>query len=480
MNYSVIRYILGWILKLEGAFMLIPFGISFIYRESNGVYLLLTAALCFALGFVFSWEKPKNSDFFAKEGFVTVSLSWIILSIMGALPFVFSGEIPRFTDALFETVSGFTTTGASILPVASALSHGMQFWRCFTHWIGGMGVLVFMLAVLPSAGGQNIYLMRAESPGPTVGKLVPRIQTTAKVLYGIYFGMTVIQFLLLLLAKMPAFDAICTTMGTAGTGGFGVQDDSIASYSPAIQNIVTVFMFLFGVNFNFYFLFLMKKFKDALCLEEVRAYFGLFLGASILITINLLSISGNFLQNFQQAAFQVSSVMTTTGFATTDFNQWPEFSKAILVLLMFCGACAGSTGGGIKISRLLIYIKSMRKDLERMVHPRSVKTLKMDGKAISKDVIHSTNIYLFIFFFLFAISVLIISLDGYDFTTNFTAVAATINNIGPGLELVGPASNYALFGDLSKYVLIFDMIVGRLEIFPMLVLLAPGTWMNRK
>lgn len=476
MNFAIIFYILGSILKLEAAFMLLPFGVSLIYREKDGVFFLTTAAICFLLGLLMTRKKPKNSSFYAKESFVVVSLGWVMLSIVGCLPFFISREIPSFTNALFETVSGFTTTGASILPHPETLGYGMQFWRCFTHWIGGMGILVFMLAVLPSAGGQNLYLMRAESPGPSVGKLTPKIQQTAKYLYAIYFAMTVAEFVLLLLAGMSVFDAVCTAISTAGTGGFGIRGDSLASYSTVIQCIVTVFMVLFGINFSFYYLLLMKKVKEALKIEEVRAYLLLYLGAVAALTLSLLERSSNILHNLKDAAFQAASIMTTTGFATTDFNQWPEFAKMVLLALMFFGGCAGSTSGGIKVSRFLMYFKSLRKELNRLAHPRSVKTLTMDEKAISGDVIHSTLIFLMAYLLVFGGSLLLLSLNGFDFITNFSAVAATINNVGPGLELVGPTSNFSIFSTFSKYILMFNMIAGRLEIFPMLILFTPGNW----
>ncbi|MCD8119007.1 MAG: TrkH family potassium uptake protein [Lachnospiraceae bacterium] len=479
MNYSIILYILGWVLKLEGAFMLLPLGVSLIYREEGAYYFAVIGVVCALLGYLLSFKKVKNQNFYAREGFVVVALSWIVMSIMGCLPFYISGEIPKFTDALFETVSGFTTTGASILTDVEALSHGMQFWRCFTHWIGGMGVLVFMIALLPSVGGQNIFLMRAESPGPTVGRLEPRIQQTAKVLYVLYFVLTAAEFVLLLLAGMPVYEAICTAFGTAGTGGFGVMGDSMASYSTAIQVIVTVFMLMFGVNFNFYFYLVVRKWKDAFHMEEVRAYLLIFVAATALIAVNLLDISKNFLYNLQQAAFQVASIVTTTGYATADFDQWPELSRMILVLLMFIGGCAGSTGGSVKVSRHLISLKRLKKEFERLTHPKSVKALKMDGKPISNDVVHSTMTFIYAFLLIFVASVLLISLDNFDFATNFTAVAATIGNVGPGLSLVGPTANYSIFSTFSKYVLMFDMLAGRLELFPLLLLFLPGTWRRR-
>jgi trk system potassium uptake protein TrkH len=415
--------------------------------------------------------------FYAKEGFVTVALSWIILSVMGALPFVINEEIPNFTDALFEIISGFTTTGASILSDVEALSHCSLIWRSFSHWIGGMGVLVFILAILPLAGGgHSMHLLRAESPGPSVGKLVPRLRSTAMILYGIYFFMTVIELIILLIAKMPLFDAICTAFGTAGTGGFGIKNDSMTSYSTLIQGIVTVFMILFGVNFNVYYLFLIKKPKEALKCEELRYYLGIIGFAILFITINIRGLFPSIFKAFHHAAFQVGSIITTTGFATEDFNIWPQASKTLLVIIMFIGACAGSTGGGIKVSRFALLLKTVGKELSHLIHPRSIKIIKFEGKKVEHDVIRSVNVFLITYVLIFAFSVLAICIDGLDLTTNFTAVAATLNNIGPGLELVGPTQNFSVFSSFSKYILMFDMLAGRLELFPMLILFTPATW----
>lgn len=477
MNYTIILYMLGKVMMVESVLMLMPTITAFIYNEKNGIYFLLCGGIGFTLGYFISCKKPKNNSFYAREGFATVALSWIVLSILGALPFVLSREIPSFTDALFETISGFTTTGASILPDVEKLSYCMLFWRSFTHWIGGMGVLVFMLAILPLAGGgQSMHIMRAESPGPSVGKLVPKIQKTALYLYIIYFAMTIIEILLLIAGKMPIFHAICLSLGSAGTGGFGILADSVVSYTPYQQNVITIFMFLFGVNFSFYFLILIKHFRDAFGLEEVKWYIIIYLVAVILITLNLTSISGNVFYNLHHAAFQVSSIMTTTGYSTVDFNLWPGFSKTILVVIMFVGACAGSTGGGMKVSRFIIYMKTVKKELSYLIHPRSIKKLKMDGKPIEHEVVRSANIFLIAYILIFTFSVIFISLDEFDLITNFTAVAATINNIGPGLELVGPMGNFSMFSHFSKYVLMFDMLAGRLEIFPMLLVFSPYTW----
>lgn len=476
MNYKIIKYVVGWVLIFEAIFMAPALLAAVIYQEKAGYALLLSMGLCVLAGFLLTRKRIKNKSMYAKEGFVTVALCWITLSAFGALPFVFAGAIPSYADALFEVVSGFTTTGSSILTDVEALPKCLLFWRSFTHWIGGMGVLVFVMAILPLAGGNNMYLMKAESPGPSVGKLVPKVRGTAGLLYGMYIGLSVVQLLLLLLGGMPLFDALCTTFGTAGTGGFGVRNDSMASYSAYLQAVVTVFMILFGVNFNAYYLLLKKRVKPAFRMEEVRAYFGIIAAAILLITINIAEMFPNVRMAFHHAAFQVGTIITTTGFATTDFNLWPSFSKTILVLLMFIGACAGSTGGGIKVSRIVILFKSILKELDYVVHPHNIKKLKMDGRVVEHSVVRSVNVFLASYMMIFAASLLLISLDNFDFTTNFTAVAATMNNIGPGLELVGPTGNFSEFSNFSKLVLTFDMLVGRLELFPLLILFTKNTW----
>lgn len=476
MNYSIIIYIIGYILEIEAAFMALPLVTSLIYRETSGYAFLITIILCLALGIPMTYKKSSKKAFYTKEGFVTVALSWIVLSIMGAVPFVISGSIPHPVDALFETVSGFTTTGASILTDVESLPHCILIWRSFTHWIGGMGVLVFILSLLPLTGGYHMNLMKAESPGPSVSKLAPKVQSTAKILYTIYIAMTLIQIVFLLIGKMPLFDTLCTAFGTAGTGGFGIKADSMANYSTYLQVVITVFMILFGVNFNVYFFILTKKFAQAFKMEEVRYYFAIIAIAVLIITCNIYHMFGSIPEAFQQAAFQVGSIITTTGYATTDFNLWPEISRTILVLLMFIGACAGSTGGGIKVSRILILCKTVRKELHIFLHPNAVKKIKMDGKAIPHEVVRSTNIFFIVFVLIFSGSVFLIAFDDFDLITNFTAVAATINNIGPGLELVGPNGNFSMFSCFSKLVLTFDMLAGRLEIFPLLLLFVRDTW----
>ncbi len=476
MNYSIIIYILGWILKFQAVFMALPLITSLIYQETDAVSFVITIVLCLLAGIPMTLRRPKNQVFHTKEGFVTVALSWIVLSITGALPFLFSGSITHPIDAIFETVSGFTTTGASILSDVEALSHGILFWRSFTHWIGGMGVLVFLLCLLPLTGGYHMSLMKAESPGPSVSKLVPKVRSTAKILYGIYFALTLLEIVFLLLGDMPLFDTLCTAFGTAGTGGFGIKNSSIGGYSTYIQVVVTIFMILFGINFSIYYLILSKKLIQALKIEELRYYLGIILVSILVIAFNIKDLFGNIWQALQQSAFQVASIITTTGFATTDFNAWPEVSRIILIILMFVGACAGSTGGGIKVSRFIILFKSIAKELHLYIHPNAVKKIKMDEKPIPHEVVRSTNIFMSVYVLIFAFSVLIIGFNDYDLTTNFTAVAATLNNIGPGLELVGPTGNFGLFSPLSKCVLIFDMLAGRLQIFPLLLLFVKDTW----
>ena len=476
MNYSIVFYIIGWILNFEAAFMALPTAVALIYRESEVWCFLATMAVCLMVGMILVRRKPKNQIFYVAESFVAVSLSWVLLSVMGAVPFVLSGYIPNPIDALFETVSGFTTTGASILSSVEQLPKCLLFWRSFTHWIGGMGVLVFLLSVLPMVGGSHMNLMKAESPGPIVSRLVPKVQMTAKLLYQIYLGMTILEAVILILGKMPIFDAITITVGTAGTGGFAIRNDSLASYTAFQKNVVTVFMILFGVNFNFYFFLLMRKIGQAFKMQEVRAYFLIIASAVGIITVNTVSLCGNALQAFQDAAFQVGSVITTTGYATVDFDKWPQLSRTIMVLLMFIGACAGSTGGGIKVSRIMMAFKEAKKEMAAVIHPRSVKVIKYEGKVLGHPVLRSLNAYLILYALIFAVSVLLVSLDNFDFATSFSAVAANFNNIGPGLSTVGPSSNFSMLSDLSKLVLIFDMLAGRLELFPILVLFSPGTW----
>ena len=476
MNFPIIAYIVGWVCNFQAIFMILPCITALIYHENDLFAFLISMVICLVVGIPLTFKKPRNKVFYTKDGCVAVALSWFALCIFGAIPFVLSSSIPNPIDALFETVSGFTTTGSSILTDVEVLPHCILIWRSFTHWIGGMGVLVFLLSLLPLAGGYHMNLMKAESPGPSVSKLVPKVQDTAKILYTIYIGMTLLQIVLLLLGRIPLFDTLCISFGTAGTGGFGIVNDSMGSYSVYCQIITTIFMILFGVNFSAYYLFLTKKFMQAFKFEEVRYYFGIILAAIVIIAFNTSHLFRNLGEAFQQAAFQVGSIITTTGFSSTDFNQWPALSKTILVLLMFVGACAGSTGGGLKVSRILILCKAAKKEFQLYLHPNAVKKIKMDQKTITHDILRSTNIYLTLYLLIFAVSMLLISLDNFDMTTNFTAVTATLNNIGPGLEIVGPMGNFSSFSYFSKCVLIFDMLAGRLEIFPLLLLFFKGTW----
>ena len=479
MNYSMISYILGWIFNFEAAFMILPGITAIIYREKNGLAFLITMLICLTIGIPLTRRKRKSKVFHAKEGAVTVALSWLVLSIAGALPFIISGSIPHPIDAIFETVSGFTTTGASILSDVEALSHCMLIWRSFTHWIGGMGVLVFILCLLPLTGGYHMNLMKAESPGPSVSKLVPKVQSTAKILYTIYIILTIVEIIFLLIGKMPLFDTLCLSFGTAGTGGFGIKNDSIASYSTYNQVVITVFMILFGINFNAYYLLLTKKVMQAAKNEEVRYYLGIIGLAIVAIAINTREMFTSFGRAFQQAAFQVGSIITTTGYATTDFNVWPVFSKTILVILMFVGACAGSTGGGIKVSRLLIIVKSIRREVRKMLHPNAVTIIKVNGKKIGQDTLKNVNLYLTCYIMILIVSILLVSIDNFDFATTFSGVLTTMSNVGPGISKVGPVMNFHPFSALSKLVFCFDMLIGRLEIFPYLLLLSPELWRRR-
>lgn len=475
MNYRMIRNILGWLLIFESGFMLVPAVTAIVYGESELWHFLATMLLCGGLGALCVWKKPKNSVLYARDGFVIVSLSWILLSLFGAIPLFTSGAIPNYVDALFETVSGFTTTGASILPEVESLPRSILMWRSFTHWVGGMGVLVFIMAFIPLSGGQNMHIMKAESPGPSVSKLVPRVKTTALILYSIYLVMTFVMFVLLLFGDMTPFEALNTAFGTAGTGGFGFRNDSFAGFSAYSQIVVTVFMLLFSVNFTCYYLFLLGRFKDAFN-AELRGLICLVAAAIAVITLNVRGMFDTLGEALRHVAFSVASLISTTGFATENFDAWPELSRTILVLIMFTGACAGSTCGGLKISRLQILIRNAANELGNLVHPHRVKKVTVDKHPVEPEVVRSTNRYMMCYILLFAVSVILISFDDHDLITNFTAVTATINNVGPGLGMVGPTGNFAFFSIPSKLVLIFDMLAGRLELFPMLVLFAPGTW----
>lgn len=477
MNYQILLYVLGWVMNFEAVFLLLPSIVALIYKEPCGWWFAGTAFVCAIIGIVLTVRKPKNNQFHAREGFVLVALSWIIISLISAFPMTASGIVPRYIDALFEMVSGFTTTGASALTSVEYLPKSINFWRCFSNWIGGMGVIVFILTIIPMTGSNaNMYLMKAESPGPSFGKLVPKLKNTATYLYIMYIGLTLIQLVLLLCGGLEFFEALCICFATAGTGGFGIRDSGFSEYSSYVQVVVTIFMVLFGVNFKFYFLVIMRKIKDAFLIEEVWWYTILFTVCSGLVAFDIFHIIGTVGGSIKHAAFQVATVMTTTGFATTDFNEWPVFSQIILVILMFVGACAGSTGGGIKVSRFIIYIKSALKEIATLLHPNSVKKIKMDGKIVDHETIRSANIYLIIYILLVAVSIILVSLNGFDLISTVTSVIATFNNIGPGLGIVGPTGNYSSLSVLSKLVLIFDMLTGRLEIFPMIVLFFRDTW----
>ena len=476
MNYSIVFYIIGWILNLEAAFMSLGCITALIYGEKAGWSFVVSILLCLVIGLPLTVRKPSSHIFYLRESFVSTALGWIALSCMGALPFLFSGVLHNPVDALFETVSGFTTTGSSIFTDVEVLPRCILFWRSFTHWIGGMGVLVFLLILPPLAVGGRMNLMKAESPGPSVSRLVPKVQATAKILYILYVIMTLVEIVLLLAGGMPLFDSLTITFGTAGTGGFGIKNDSCAGYTTYQQVVITVFMILFGVNFNFYFLLAVKKGRQTLQSEEVRAYLLIILAAVLLIAVNIRGYFSHFWQAVQQSAFQVGSIITTTGYATTDFNLWPEFSRTILVMLMFVGACAGSTGGGVKVYRLLIMVKTVKKELRQLLHPRSIKKIQIDGKAVEHEVVRSTNVFLIVYLLIFIFSILLVSLDNKDLITNFTAVASTLNNIGPGLGDVGPLGNFSGFSNFSKLVMTFDMLAGRLELFPLLLLFMRSTW----
>ena len=477
MNFSIIVYIIGYVLKIEGLLLFIPTLAGSVYREKEYIAFFIAAVVTFLFGALLSFKKPKNQVFYAKEAFVSVPLAWIFASVFGALPFVLSGDIPHFVDALFEMVSGFTTTGSSILTDVETLSHASLFWRSFSHWIGGMGILVFVLSVLPIANGATMHLMRAESPGPQVDKVVPKIKDTSIMLYIIYSAMTVIQIILLIVGNTPIFDAVCLSLGTAGTGGFAIKNSGLADYSPYVQYVVAIFMILFGVNFNVYILLVRKHLKQALRVEEARWYIAIVLLAVALITVNTKYLFPTLEEAFRTALFHVGSMITTTGYATYDYSiNYPQFSLVIIVFLMFMGACAGSTGGGLKVSRITIVTKTVRDELARIIHPRAIKKVRSEGKVVEHSIVRSINTYLLGFTGVFAISLLLISLDDFDFTTNFTAVSATINNIGPGLGKVGPYGGFSEFSDFSKLVFCFNMIAGRLEILPMLVLINPRTW----
>ncbi len=485
MNVKSISRTVGLILLITGIFQLFPLLIAVIDHEPRNI-LTYIESLCLILlvgSALLLFSRGGNRMFSAQEGFAATGLSWIFMSAFGALPFFLSGQIPSYVDAFFEMVSGFTTTGASILTDVEALSRCNLFWRSFSHWLGGMGVLVFLLAVVPGArknGGTGIYLMRAESPGPSVDKLTPHLRQTAMILYGIYILLTALCIVCLLLGGMPVFDSFCIAFGTAGTGGFAIKNSSMGGYSYFLQTVVTVFMFLFGVNFSLYYMLLLRKFKAVFKNEELRLYFGIAASSIVLIAINISCMYNTVYEAVHHAAFQVVSIMTTTGYGTVDFEQWPAFSKAILLSLMFIGASAGSTGGGLKVSRVLLLMKSIRRTIRKALHPRRVQPVYMDGRAVSEEVCDNVNAYLAIYCVILVLSFAIISVDGFSIGTNFSAVASCFNNIGPGFELVGATQNFSIYSDLSKIILSLDMLLGRLEIFPLLLLLSPDTWSRRR
>lgn len=481
MNFKMMGKFGGMISLIESVFMVPALIIAIVCRENKAILgFAITIVITLAVaGILMITCRNSKNVFYAKEGFACVGLSWILLSIFGAIPFVISGAIPGVIDALFETVSGFTTTGASILPAVEGLPYSILYWRSFTHWLGGMGVLVFVLAIAVGAEGKSgftMHLLRAESPGPKVGKLVPKMKQTAEILYLLYILLTVLDAIFLLAGGMPMFDAVCTALGTAGTGGFGIKNDSIAGYSPYIQNVCTVFMLLFGVNFSCYYLLLIRQVKNVFEDEELRMYLGIVFASIVLIVINLGSFYDSLGETIRHAAFQVATVVTTTGFATTDFDLWPSFSKGILVLLMFMGASAGSTGGGFKVGRLLLLIKNLKRNLRKTIKPHRVEVVRVNGHMVSEKTIDTCNTYLVAYIFILAFSFFLVSIDGFSTTTNFTSVIACFNNIGPGLDAVGPTCNYASFSWFSKLILIFDMLAGRLEIFPILILFSRTTW----
>ena len=480
MNVKMIRYIISKMMGVEGLLMLLPMMVGIIYGEHTSVYFLITAAILTAIYLLFGRKCPENMTIYAKEGLIIVATAWIFWSLAGALPFVLSKSIPSYVDAFFETVSGFTTTGSTILTEIEGLPKGILFWRSLTHWVGGMGVLVFVMVLTSLDEKNSMHLMRAEVPGPEADKLVPKARGTARILYGMYFALTAIEVVFLLAGGMNLFDAVTHAFSTAGTGGFSNRAASVSFYDSAyIDGVITVFMILFGINFNLYFFILLKDWKSILKNEELWAYLGI-VGVSIaIITGNILKIYGTVAHAFRYASFQVGSIITTTGFATADYDQWPELSKSILLALMFVGACAGSTGGGIKVSRLLIIVKSIRREVRKMLHPNAVTIIKVNGKKIGQDTLKNVNLYLTCYIMILIVSILLVSIDNFDFATTFSGVLTTMSNVGPGISKVGPVMNFHPFSALSKLVFCFDMLIGRLEIFPYLLLLSPELWRRR-
>lgn len=476
----MIVYIIAKMLGVEGAVLLIPAFVAFLYGESDVIQFLIVSAVLGAIFFIFGRKRPENKVIYAKEGLVIVGLAWILWSLFGALPFVLTGSIPSYVDAFFETVSGFTTTGSTILTNIEALPKGVAFWRSLTHWIGGMGVLVFVMMLTSLDDEHSMHLMRAEVPGPEADKLVPKARATARILYLMYFVLTAAEVVFLMFGGMSFYDALLHSFSTAGTGGFSNRNASVAYYDSAyIDGVITVFMILFGVNFNLYFLIRLKNWKDALKNEELHAYLGIIAGAVAIVTVNILGIYGNLVHAFRYASFQVASVITTTGFCTADFNLWPELSKVVLLGIMVIGACAGSTGGGIKVSRFLILVKSIKQEVRRMLHPKAVTIVKINGKRVGNDTIRSVYIYFISYILVMMVSILLVSINNFDFATTFSSVLTTLNNVGPGISMVGPVENFHMFSPLSKLVFCMDMLLGRLEIFPYLFLMSPELWRRR-
>lgn len=481
MNYKKVFSTLGMMLVALAALLLLPIAVAIIYRETALWHFVKVAAISLSVGGLMTvFFRTENQIIYAKEGFAITALSWLVLSAMGALPFYLTGEIPSYVDALFETVSGFTTTGASVVAEVSAMSRSCLFWRSFTHWVGGMGVLVFVMAIIPNLSDRSIHLMRAEMPGPIVGKLVPRAKDTAKILYIIYVVMTAVEIVLLFAGGMTFFDSVVHSFGTAGTGGFGIKVDSLGGYSPYIQWVITIFMLIFGVNFNLYYLILIKKFRSAIKSSELWFYIGIVSVSTAVITANIFKLSNGFGEALRHAAFQVASIITTTGYSTTDFNLWPTLSKAILFILMFIGGCAGSTAGGLKVSRVMILGKSISKEIRHMLRPRSVNTVKFEGKQVEDSTLRNCTTYFALYVLCYiSMFLLLCAAESFDFETNFTAVSACFNNIGPGFGGVGPASSFADYSNFSKIVLTFGMLLGRLEIFPLIITLSPSTWTKK-
>ncbi len=480
MNRRMVLYMVGTVIKIEAALMLLPLAVSVVYKESCTKDFLISILIAVVTGFALTLlSKPGSKVIYAKEGFVIVSLAWIALSAIGALPFYISREIPSYIDAFFETVSGFTTTGASILSDVEAMSKGLLFWRSFTHWVGGMGVLVFVMAIIPRVSDRTIHILRAEAPGPIVGKIVPKMKQTATILYIIYIAMTVILFVLLLAGGMPVFDSLIHAVGTAGTGGFSTKADSIGSYSPYIQWVITGAMIAFGINFNLYYFMLIKRNKSAIKNEEFMTYAAIVIISTVIIAFNISPLYSTVSESIRHSAFQVATVISTTGFSTVDFNQWPGLAKTILFILMFIGGCAGSTAGGLKVSRIVLLIKTIKRELKRLIHPRAVDVVRLDGKKVAETTLTSLHSYFAIYAALFALVVILLGLDSFDLETNVTAAAACFNNIGPGLGAAGPAASYALFSPFSKVILSLTMLLGRLEIMPLVLTFSPSTWMKK-